>query len=168
MNKKLIEYLIIATVIILILYGCYSLIDYQSNGYQFRKVNATDSMNISCPSSSAYSVSGDTVEFRNGLNSFYNMDVSKLNSSDGKVKNILNQYSKFHKSGTLDLKNETCYVLTVELEDDKGFNYHSMIIPVDSFDKDSLSFNKEATVYLFDGNNREFVVDTVYGSQVVI
>ncbi|MBR5503457.1 MAG: hypothetical protein IKV87_03280 [Methanobrevibacter sp.] len=167
MNKKLIEYLIIGTIIILLLYGCYSFMDYKSGGYHIIERNVSDSITIYAPSSSAYSVDGDSAEFRNVLNDFYNMDVNKLNSSDGRVKTLLNHYSKFD-SGTLDFKNETCYLLTIEYEDDKGFNYHTLIIPIDSFDKSTNSFNEETTVYLFDGNNRDFVVDAAYESKVVI
>ena len=116
------------------------------------------------PSSSGYSVNGDTIEFRNLLYDFYNMDVSKLNSSDSRLTNLLNHYDN---QGTVDYKNETCYLLTMEFEDDNGFNYHSMIIPTNSFNKDSRSFTNETSVYLFDGNNRRFVLDTAFNSEVV-
>ena len=93
------------------------------------------------------------------------MDVSKLNSSDPRLTNLLNHYDN---QGTVDYKNETCYLLTMEFEDDNGFNYHSMIIPVNSFNKDSQSFTNETNVYLFDGNNRRFVLDAAFNSEVVV
>ena len=167
MNKKLIEYLIIATALILLIYGCYTMISYSSGGYDEVQNNVTDSITMYYPSSSGYAVAGNTVEFRNELYDFYNMDVSKLSSSDEKVKNLLNHFSS-DNHGTVDYKNETCYLLTVEFEDDNGFKSHSMIIPVDSFDKSSLSFKDNATVYLFDGKDRGFVVDSAFNSQVVI
>ena len=164
MNKKLIEYLIIATAVILLLYGCYAFMDYK---YLEKERTITDSITMYYPSSSGYSVNGDTVEFRNSLYDFYNMDVSKLSSSNQKLTNLLNHFANVNQ-GTIDFKNETCYLLTMEFEDDNGFKYHSMIIPIDSFDKSSLSFTKDTNVYLFDGNNRQFVVDTAFNSKVVV
>lgn len=162
MNKKLIEYLIIATVVILLLYGCITLV-----GYKFpeKKTNITDSITMYHPTSSEYTVKGDSVEFRNVLYDFYNMDVSKVNSTDGRLANLLNHFANFEQ-GTIDYKNESCYLLTMEFEDDSGYKFHSMIIPIDSFDKNNLSFNKDAKVYLFDGNNRKFVVESAFESEV--
>ena len=93
------------------------------------------------------------------------MDVSKLNSTDGRLTNLLNHFANVNQ-GTIDYKNESCYLLTMEFEDN-GFKYHSIIIPINSFNKDNLSFTNKTNVYLFDGNNREFVVDTAFNSQVV-
>jgi hypothetical protein len=56
----------------------------------------------------------------------------------------------------------------MEFDDGNGFKYHSMIIPIDSFDKNNLSFTKDANVYLFDGNNRKFVAESAFESQVVL
>ena len=164
MNKKIIEYLIIATAIILLLYGCYAIHD---NKFVEKPANITDSISIHYPESSDYTVNGDTVEFRDSLYPFYNMDVSKVNSSDERLTNLLNHFTNYNQ-GTIDYKNESCYVLTTEYEDDNGFKYHSMIIPIKSFDKDNLTFKEKANVYIFDGNNREFVVDTAFNSQVKI
>lgn len=163
MNKK-IEYLIVITSIILLIYGSYSFMGYK---YMEKENNVTDSITMYYPSSSAYTIVGDTVEFRNSLYDFYNMDVSKLNSSDGKLTNLLNHFANVNQ-GTIDYKNESCYLVTMEFTDDNGFKYHSMIIPVNSFNKDNLSFKNETTVYLFDGNNRGFVVDTAFNSKVVL
>lgn len=164
MNKKIIEYLIIATAIILLVYGCISFMSYK---YLETEKDITDSITMYYPSSSGYKVVGDTVEFRNAAYNFYDMDVSKLNSSDTRLTNLLNHFANVNQ-GTVDYKNESCYLLTMEFEDDNGFKYHSMIIPVDSFNKDKLSFNKNATVYVFDGNDREFVVDSAFNSKVVL
>lgn len=163
MNKKIIEYLIIATAIILLIYGCYSMMNYK---HLEIKDNITDSISMSYPSSSEYTVVGDTVEFRNIAYDFYNMDVSKINSSNERITNLLQHYAKINK-GTIDYKNESCYIITIEFEDN-GFKYHSMIIPIDSFDKDKLSFTNETSVYIFDGNDRRFIVDTAFNSEVVI
>ena len=54
----------------------------------------------------------------------------------------------------------------MEFDDGSGFRYHSMIIPYDSFNKTSLKFTKDTYVYLIEGNNREFVVDTGFNSKV--
>lgn len=164
MNKKLIEYLIIATVIILLLYGCITMV-----GYKFpeKKTNITDSITMYHPTSSGYTVKGDNVEFRNVLYDFYNMDVSKLNSSNERITNLLNHFANVNQ-GTVDYLNESCYVLTMEFDDGSGYKYHSMVIPIDSFNKDNLTFKKDATVYLFEANNRQFVVDSVFNSQVVL
>jgi hypothetical protein len=131
------------------------------------KKEITDSVTMYYPLSSEYTVVGDKIEFRNNLYDFYNMDVSRLNSSDGKLTNLLNHFANFNQ-GTIDYKNETCYVITMEFEDDSGFRYHSMIIPYDSFDKHNLTFTKDTDVYLFDANNRKFVVDTAFNSEVAI
>ena len=163
MNKKIIEYLIIATAVILLIYGGYSMMSYK---YPEKEEKITDSITMYYPTSSGYEIVSDTVEFRNSMYDFYNMDVSKLNSSDERVSNLLNHFANFNQ-GTVDYKNESCYLLTMEFEDN-GFKYHSMIIPVDSFNRDKLSFENESSLYLFDGNNREFVIDTAFNSKVVI
>lgn len=164
MNKKIVEYLIIATVVVLLIYCCYS---YMSYNYLEDKTTINDSITMYYPLSSEYTIEGGTVEFRNTLSNFYDMDVSKLTSGDEKLTNLLNHFANLNR-GTVDYKNESCYLITIEFEDGNGFKYHSMIIPIDSFNKDNLSFTKDANVYLFDGNNREFVVDTAFNSQVVI
>lgn len=164
MNKRLIEYLIIATVIVLLIYGFATMMGYK---YPERKDNITDSISMYHPTSSSYKVDGDTVEFRNILYDFYNMDVSKLNSSNERVTNLLNHYANFGKGG-VDYLNENSYLVTVEFEDGSGFKYHSMVIPIDSFNKNDFTFNDTATVYLFEGNNRNFVTDSAFNSQVVL
>lgn len=164
MNKKVIEYLVIVAAIALLVYGGYSILDYKYQDSE--EMVVTDSITLFCPSSSDYSVVGDEIEFRSPID-IYNMDVSKLNSSDTKVKNLLKHYSSFNR-GSIDYKNESCYLVTVEFEDKNGFRYHSIIIPYDSFDTDSLSFTRDTNVFLFDGNNREFVVDTAFNSRGVL
>lgn len=163
MNKKIIEYIIIATAIILLIYGGFAITSYK---YLEKESNVTDSMTLYHPSSSGYTVNEDTVEFRNELYKFYDMDVSKLNSSDEKLTNLLNHFANLNQ-GTIDYLNETCYLITMEFEDGSGFKYHSIIIPYDSFNKTNLSFTKDTDVYLFEANNREFVVDTAFNSRVV-
>ena len=164
MNKKLIEYLIIATAIVLLLYGCFSMLGFKYEDLEV-KANVTDSIEMYYPSSSEYTVDGNTVEFRNDQYDIYNMDASKISSSDERVQNLLSHVSKVAHV-TVDYKNETTYILTMEYEDAKGFKYHSMIMPVDSFDKDSSTFKKETDVILFDGNNRDFVIDAAFNSEV--
>lgn len=163
MNKKVIEYLIIVTAVILLIYGCYSLYAYQ---LPENKKDITDSASINFPLSSGYTVDGDTITFENA-HDFYNMKVSKLNSSDQRLTNLLNHFANLGQ-GTIDYRNETCYVLTMEFDDGSGYKFHSIVIPYDSFDKNNLSFTKDTNVFLFEGNNREFVVDTVFQSDVVI
>lgn len=165
MNKKLIQYLIVITAVVLLIYGFYSILSYNYSDLE-RQSEVSDSIMMYHPTSSEYKMAGDTVEFRNQYHNFYDMDVSKLNSSDSKVTNLLSHYTKFNR-GTIDYKNESCYLITVEFQDDNGFNFHSIIIPFDSFDKENMSFTKDSDVYLFDGNNREFVVDTAFNSWVV-
>lgn len=162
MNNEKIEYLIIATAIILLLYAGYSLMTHK---YLEQEMEITDSITMQYPSSSGYTVTGDTVEFTNIEHDFYNMNVSKLKSSDKRIKNLLNHFANLNR-GTVDYKNESCYLLTMEFDD--GFKYHSMIIPYDSFNKTSLTFTKDTTVYLIEGNNREFVVDTGFNCKVKI
>ncbi|WP_458403208.1 hypothetical protein [Methanobrevibacter sp.] len=164
MNKKIVEYLIIATAVVLLVYGGYSIMEYK---YRETETDITDSIFMSYPSSSEYNVVGNRVEFRNAAYDFYNMDVSKLNSTDNRLSNLLNHFAKVSQ-GTIDYKNETCYLLTMEFDDGSGFRYHSMIIPFDSFNKENLSFTKPATVYLFDANNRDFVVDSAFNSRVIL
>lgn len=162
MNRKKMEYIIIATTIILLLYGGYCLM---SHKYMEQKAEITDSINMTYPSSSGYTVVGNTVEFRNPQDNFYNMDVSKLNSTDKRVGNLLKNYASINE-GTIDYKNETCYLITLKFDEGQGFMYHSLIIPYDSFDKNNLTFTKDCVVYLFEADNREFVVDTAFNSQV--
>lgn len=164
MNKKLIEYLIIATAIVILIYSCYAFMTYDYGKLE-RHTNVTDSITVNHPSSSEFNVVGDTIVFKNSLYDFYNMNISKLNSSNERLTNLLNHFASVNK-GTIDYKNETCYVLTMEFDDGSGFKYHSMIIPIDSFNKDNLTFTKETNAYLFEGNNRGFVVDTVFNSEV--
>lgn len=163
MNKKLIEYLIIATAIILLFYCGNCMLEFK---LPEREANITDSITMYYPNSSEYYVVENTVKFLNEYE-FYNMDVSKLNSSDTRITNLLNHFANFNR-GTIDYKNETCYLLTIEFEDNSGFRYHSMIMPYDSFDKNKLTFTKNTTVYLFEANNREFTVDSAFNSQVVM
>ena len=113
MNRKLIEYLIIATAIILLAYGCYAMTSYK---YPEKEADVTDSITMYYPLSSEYTVDGDAVEFRNPYN-FYDMDVSKLKSSDEKITTLLNNFANLNQ-GTVDYLNESCYLITVEFEDD--------------------------------------------------
>lgn len=165
MNNKLIEYLIMATVIILLIYGFYSFIGYK---YPEHSENVTEYLTMYYPNSSSYSVSGDTVEFRNSYYDFYDMDVSRLSSSDERIITLLNHYSYFNTRGYVNFFNETCYMVAIPFDDDKGFKYHIILIPVDSFDSDALSFKNETTVYLYDGKDSSFVTDSVRNSKVVI
>ena len=166
MNKKLLEYLIIAAVILILIYSVYAVMSYN---YLENNRDVTDSIKMYYPASSEYKVVGDTVEFKNVLYGFYDMNVSKVNSQDARLTTLLNHMTDFTATQTtVDYKNESCFLITTEFEDDSGFKYHSVIIPVDSFNKDNFSFNKNSTVYIFDGNNREFVVDTAFNSQVIL
>lgn len=164
MNNKLIEYLIMATVIILLIYGFYSFIGYE---YDDQEDNVTEYITMYHPSSSNYSVSGDTVEFRNSYYDFYDMDVSRLSSSDERITTLLNHMSNFN-SGSVNYLNETCYLVAIKFDDGNGFNYHAILIPIDSFDKDSLSFKNETTVCLYDGKDWNFVLDSISNSKVII
>lgn len=164
MNKKIIQYMIIATAIILLIYGGYSIMNY---GYRDSQIAVTDSIFVPYPSTSEYNVVGDKVEFRNQAYNFYDMDIIRVNSTDVKLTNLLNHFAKVSQ-GTIDYKNESCYLLTMEFNDGSGFKYHSMIIPFNSFDKDNLTFTKPTTVYLFEANNREYVVDTAFNSRVIL
>lgn len=164
MNKKTIEYIIIATAIIILIYSCYAFASYK---YLDSENNVTDSITMYYPKSSDYTVNGDTVEFKNTLYDFYNMDVSKLSSNDTRITNLLSHFSKVNQ-GTVEYINESCYILTMEFDDSSGFKYHSMVIPVDSFSKENQTFTKETVVYLFDANNRGFLVDTVFNSKVIL
>ena len=162
MNKKKIEYLIMATTIILLLYGGYCLATHK---YLENKAEITDSIEMNYPLNSEYAVLGDTIEFKNLQDSFYNMNVSKLNSSDAKITTLLKNFATINE-GTIDYKNETCYLITLKFDEPQGFKYHSLIIPYDSFDKNNLTFSKDTDVYVFEANNREFVVDTAFNSKV--
>ena len=159
----MIEYLIIGVAIVLILYGCFSFATCQ---FHEKKATVMDSLTMYYPSSSKILDDGDVVKFRNS-DEFYNLDVSRLKSTDERVENLLTHFSNIDNQGTLEYKNETHYVLTIKYPDDNGFNYHSMIIPIDSFNKDDSTFGNKTDVLLFDGNNREFVVDSAFLSEGV-
>ena len=164
MYKKIIEYLIIISLIILIIYSCYSFLNYS---YYVNHDEITDAITMNYPVSSQYNIVNDTVEFRNSYYAIYDMDVSRLESSNPEVADFLKHINE-ENYATIDYKNETCYLITAEYTDNNGFNYHSMIIPVKSFSKDDLSFTKKDKVYVFNGNNRDFVVHTAFDSQVII
>lgn len=159
MNRKRIEYIIIIIAVVLLIYAYFFVnYQYQTNELEF------DSITILSPDSSNYEIVGDTIEFRNPY-SFYNMDVTKTDSDDARVKSLINALSNFNTGG-VTYYNESCYMVFVEYGDG-NFSDHAMIIPVDSFDKDSLTFSKNTTVWLFDSNNIRFVIDSALNSKVV-
>lgn len=160
MNKKLIEYLIIAIAVILLILAAYSFIAYK---YAETEYNM-DSITLRAPTSSSYEVSGSTIEFTNPNYPFYNLNITKTDSDDSNVKALLKSYKSF-KGGSIDYINESCYLIYVNYPD-RGFDHHTLIIPVKDFDKDSLTFKNNSTVWLFDANNREFVLDSTYNSKV--
>ncbi|MBR4448371.1 hypothetical protein [Methanobrevibacter sp.] len=161
MNRKTIEYIIIIIAVVLLIYASYFFINYQyhANEIEF------DSITMLAPESSNYEIVGDAIEFRNP-DSFYNMDVTKTNSDDAKVKSLLNALSNFN-TGDITYYNESCYLVVVEY-DNGNYNDHAIIIPVDSFDKDTLTFSKNTPVWLFDSNDFKFVVDSALNSEVVL
>ena len=161
MERRKIEYVIIAVAILLLAFAAYSFI-----AYKYSETELTlDSITLRTPSSSNYTVAGDTIEFKNPLG-FYNLNVTKTNSSNSDVKTLLKGYLNF-KGGSIDYLNESYYLVYVKFAD-RGFEHHALIIPIDDFDKDSLTFKNNTTVWLFDGNNREFVIDSTYNSRVVL
>ena len=162
MDKKIIEYVILAVAIILLIYASYYFITYS---YQENEVSFDD-ITLLVPSSSQYEVIGNTIEFKNPTYSFYNLNVTRYNSSDEKIANVMNYVSNLNMGG-IEYLNESCYVLTVEYPDG-NFKYTSLIIPIDSFDKDNFSFTNESTVWLFEANNKEFVIDSAFNSKVVL
>ena len=50
--------------------------------------------------------------------------------------------------------------------DDGGYKYHSLLIPIDSFSRDDLTFTNETPVWIFEANNKEFVMDSAYNAEV--
>lgn len=162
MNKKIIEYIIVAIAIILLIYASYFFISYQ----YYENEITFDSITLLAPMSSQYEVVGDTIEFRNPTYSFYNLDVVKTNSDDVKVKSLLNALLNFNTGG-VTYYNESCYLIFVEYEVG-DYKNHAMIIPVDSFNQDDLTFSKNTTVWLFESNNNKFVIDSALNSKVVL
>ena len=160
LDKKKIEYIIIAIAIFLLVYASYFFITYN---YLEQEIT-TDSITLLAPKGSEYTVDGDTIVFKNMFD-IYNLNITKMNSSDKRVVSLINYYSNF-KLGGIEFLNESCYVLNVACEDN-GYNYHSIIIPIDSFDKEKLSFKNETTVWIFSGNNKEFVMDSAFHSKVL-
>lgn len=153
LDKKKIEYIIIAIAIFLLVYASYFFITYN---YLEQEITV-DSITLLAPTSSEYSVEGNTIVFKN-IFDIYNLNITKTNSSDKRAVSLINYYSNF-KIGGIEYLNEDYYVLNT-VYDDNGHAYHSIIIPIDSFNKDELSFNNETTVWIFDGNNKEFVMDS--------
>jgi hypothetical protein len=163
MDKRKIEYIFLAIAIVLLIAACYSFFAYKYTETELK----FDSITMLAPSSSQHTVSGDTIEFKNdGSFGFYNLDVTKTNSSNGNVKTLLKGYLNF-KGGSVDYLNQSCYLVYVKFAD-RGFEHHALVVPIDCFDKDSLTFKDNCTVWLFDGNNREFVIDSALNSKVVI
>ena len=162
MNKRTIEYVIIIIAVILLIYACYFSVTYK---YPEKEL-ALDSITLLCPENSEYKISGDTIEFKVPSTDIYDLNITKTNSSDDKVSNLINYYST-NRQGDIAYLNESCYIVSVYSEFGE-FHHHSMIIPIDSFDKDNLTFKNESAVWVYDGNNEEFVLDSAYNSEVVI
>lgn len=161
MNRKMGEYVIITIVIFLLIYASYFALTYH---YHEERVDF-EYISLLSPASSHYTVNGDMIEFRDPIQGIYNLDVSKLTSSDARVTQLLNYFAHF-RNYDLEYYNESCYKISGSFDDDNGFSYHMLLIPIDSFDKDSLTFKNESEVILFDGVNREFVIDSVIHSEV--
>ena len=164
MNKRLIQYAILAAAIILLLYGAYFSMTYH---YLEEEVKVNDSITLLSPISSNYTVDGDTIKFRDKSSDIYNIDITKTDSSDDRVIKLLN-YFKHLKDGSFDYYNETCCLISVNYEDGSGFDYHAMLIPSDSINKENMSITGECDIWLFDGTNREFVLDSAFNSRVVL
>lgn len=161
MDRKKIEYVIIAMAVVLLIFAAYSFVAYKYSETEL----ALDSISLRIPSSSNYTVEGDTIEFTNPFG-FYNLNVTKTDSSDANVNTLLKAYQNF-RGGSLSYLNESCYLVYVKFPD-RGFDHHVLIIPIDSMDKDTFTFKKNATVWIFDANNREFVLDSAYNSEVAL
>lgn len=164
MYRKAVEYIIITAVIILIAYGAYSFLTYS---YPVHQDNITDTIEIQYPASSNYTLTSTGVEFENTYYAFYDMNVSRLDSTSDKARDFLKNYTSTDNRA-FDYKNETAYLLTCEYEDENGFMHHTLIVPVKSFDKDNLSFTQKTKVCLFDTNNWDFAVHTAFDSQVIL
>lgn len=162
MDKKKIEYIIIAIAIFLLLYVSYFSFTYH---YAEHEV-ALDSITLISPNSSEYAIEGNTIVFKNSMYDIYNLNVTKVNSSDKKVTNLINYYSNFKQGKGITYKNESYYLLSVVYDVD-GYNCHSILIPIDSFNKEELSFTNETTVWIYSGNNREFVMDSAVKTERV-
>lgn len=163
MEKRKIEYIIVAIALLLLIFASYTFFVHKYNESEL----IFDDITMLAPSSSNYTVSGNTIEFTNDPSfGFYDMNVTKTDSSDANVKTLLKGYLNF-KGGSVDYYNESCYLVYVKFAD-RGHEHHALIIPVDNFNKDTLTFKENSTVWLFDGNNREFVLDSAYNSKVVI
>ena len=160
MDKRKIEYVLIAVAVLLLVYASYVLLTYN---YMEQEITV-DSLTLLSPVSSEYTVEGDTIVFKNSKYGIYNLNITKANSSDKKAVNLINYYSNF-KEGSVEFKNETYYILTV-MYDDGGYKYHSLLIPIDSFSRDDLTFTNETPVWIFEANNKEFVMDSAYNAEV--
>lgn len=164
LDRKVLEYIIIAIAIILLAYVSYCFITYQ---YAEEEIKINNTISLLAPSSSTHTVVGDRIEFRNKYYDIYNLNIRKTTSSDEQVKGLLNYYLNFD-GGTIDYLNESCYLVTVPIDDNNGFSYHSMIIPNKAFDKNNASFTKNTTVWVFNGKNRDFVLDSAFNSWVIL
>lgn len=161
MNRKTIEYIIIVIAVVLLICASYFFVTYQyhENEIEF------DSITVNAPESSNYEVIDNKIEFRN-FDTLYNMDITRTDSDDANVKSILNALSNFNTGG-VTYYNESCYLVFVEY-DNGNYKDHAIIVPIDSFDKDTLTFSKDTDVWLFDNNNIRFVIDTALNSEVVL
>ena len=164
MDRRIIQYVFIAVAVVLLICAAYLAM---TGHYVEKEEQISDSIILQHPISSKYTVSGDKIEFRDPNSEIYNLDIQKVSSKDKKVTYLLN-YLEHMGNGDVGYYNESCYLVNVEVEDDDGFSQHCMIIPIDSFNKDDLSFKNDTDLWLFDGNNREFVFDSVLNSQVVL
>lgn len=159
MDRKKIEYVLLAIAILLLVCVSYFLFTYN---YLEQEVTI-GSVTLLSPVSSEYTVEGDTIVFKNPTYDIYNLNITRTDSSNNKVVNLINYYSNF-KQGNIEYKNESYYLLSVAHDND-GYKYHSILIPIDSFDKENLSFTDKVDVLIFDGNNKEFVMDSAFNSR---
>ena len=178
MKRRKKEWIILAIAMIVIMYGAYILLDYQ---YTEKEIT-TDSIAFAVPKDSGYSIEGDTIVVKNDYflvenNAFSNLNVTHLNSSDSKIKALLDS-----PEGDIELHDcadeRYCAVYvhhqfenqSTLLKDNYGnkktFTEHVIVVSKDSFDRSGPSFTNNTSVWLFDGFDRDFVIHTATKSKV--
>ena len=73
MDKRKIEYVLIAVAVLLLVYASYVLLTYN---YMEQEITV-DSLTLLSPVSSEYTVEGDTIVFKNSKYGIYNLNITK-------------------------------------------------------------------------------------------
>lgn len=166
-KKKIVEYIIISIVILSV---AYLMISFFNFSYEYEEdviakdevKNPIDNVSIAFPEDSTIIKREDGVfDFENDYE-IYNFNVMLVDSNNSNARHLVTVMQTFD-DGSIDPYNESYYILSESFEDDDGFTMHSMIVPIDSFDRENVEFTKNCSVIIVNGNDWDFVLNIVSG-----